>query len=162
MKPSPIPPPLEIYLLGMVDFEDALQLQRRLLYDAGEGGGAALVLCEHPPTISVGRSGSRTHIVPDDEELRSLGIRMRWVNRGGGCVLHLPGQLVAYLVLPLDRLGLNLQGYLDGLSQAMLGVLEVPWDLAGRDPFECPGFSSDRRGWARSESRSTAGSPIMD
>ena len=66
MKPSPIPPPLEIYLLGMVDFEDALQLQRRLLYDAGEGGGAALVLCEHPPTISVGRSGSRTHIVPDD------------------------------------------------------------------------------------------------
>jgi lipoyl(octanoyl) transferase len=138
MKPSPIPPPLEIYLLGMVDFEDALQLQRRLLYDAGEGGGAALVLCEHPPTISVGRSGSRTHIVPDDEELRSLGIRMRWVNRGGGCVLHLPGQLVAYLVLPLDRLGLNLQAYLDGLSRAMLGVLEE-FDLRGETRSEAPG-----------------------
>jgi lipoyl(octanoyl) transferase len=138
MTPSPIPPPLEVYLLGLVDFEDAQQLQRRLVYDAGEGGSAALVLCEHPPTISVGRSGSRTHIVPDDEELRSLGIRVRWVNRGGGCVLHIPGQLSAYLVLPLDRLGLNLQGYLDGLDQTLLGVLEE-FDLRGETRPEAPG-----------------------
>src|SRR5947199_7250504 len=97
MTPSPLPPPLEVYLLGLVDFDDAQRLQRRLVYDLGERGGAALVLCEHPPTISVGRSGSRVHILPDDETLRSLGVSTHWVNRGGGCVLHLPGQLCAYL-----------------------------------------------------------------
>ena len=49
------------------------------------------MLCEHPPTISVGRSGSRAHIVPDDDALRGLGIKVHWVNRGGGCILHRPG-----------------------------------------------------------------------
>jgi lipoyl(octanoyl) transferase len=142
MKPSPILPPLEVYLLGLVEFEDVQQLQRRLVYELGEGGGAALVLCEHPPTISVGRSGSRTHIAPDDDELRSLGIRVRWINRGGGCVLHVPGQLVAYLVWPLERLGLNLQGYLDGLYRALLGLLRE-FDLRGTTRPEAPGVFLD-------------------
>jgi lipoyl(octanoyl) transferase len=110
-------------MLGLVDFDEAQQLQRRLVYDLGERGGASLVLCEHPPTISVGRSGSRVHIVPDDDGLRSLGIEVRWVNRGGGCVLHLPGQLAAYLALPLEPLGFDLSRYLDGLHAAILGVL---------------------------------------
>src|SRR3954454_12447761 len=95
LSPRPLPP-LEVYLLGLVDFEEVQQLQRRLVYDLGERGGGSLLLCEHPPTISVGRSGSRAHIVPDDEELRAMGIKVHWVNRGGGCILHLPGQLAVY------------------------------------------------------------------
>src|SRR5947209_15502199 len=95
------PPVLEVYLLGLVDYEDALRLQRRLVYEVGGANGdlAALVLCEHPPTISVGRRGSRAHIECDDEELASRNIRVRWVNRGGGCYLHVPGQLVVYPIL---------------------------------------------------------------
>lgn len=123
MTPDPAPPPLEVYLLGVVAFEDAQRLQRRLVYDLGEGGGAALVLCEHPPTISVGRSGSRLHILPDDDELRALGVPVYWVNRGGGCVLHLPGQLAAYFAAPLDRLGLDLMTYLDRLHHVVIDVL---------------------------------------
>ena len=69
----PDSPPLEVYLLGLVDFEEVQQLQRRLVYDLGDRGGASLVLCEHPPTISVGRSGSRLHINADDAELREHG-----------------------------------------------------------------------------------------
>src|SRR5262245_32425790 len=112
MLPSPLPPPLEVYLLGLTPFDDAQRLQRRLVYDIGETGGGALILCEHPPTISVGRSGSRAHIAADDEELNDLFIRSHWVNRGGGCVLHLPGQLAAYLILPLEPLRLTLGAYL--------------------------------------------------
>src|SRR3954470_22692141 len=115
MTVSPQAPPLEVYMLGVVDFDEVQRLQRRLVYDLGERGGAALVLCEHPPTISVGRSGSRLHIGPDDDALRSLGVKVHWVNRGGGCVLHLPGQLSAYVAVSLTRLGLDVQGYLDGL-----------------------------------------------
>ena len=104
------PPPLEIYLLGSVSIEDALRVQRRLVYDLGEPGeqGAALILCEHPPIVTVGRSGSRAHIAVDDDTLRELGLRMQWVNRGGGCILHLPGQLAAYLAIPLDKHKLSL------------------------------------------------------
>src|ERR1700733_13040114 len=129
MRPSPQLPSLEVYMLGLVDFSEVQQLQRRIVYELGEQGGAALILCEHPPTISVGRSGSRAHIGPDDNSLQALGITVRWVNRGGGCVLHLPGQLATYLVLPLDTFGLNVQGYLDRLHMTIIRVLEE-FDLA--------------------------------
>jgi lipoyl(octanoyl) transferase len=124
MTVSPQAPPLEVYMLGLVDFDEVQQLQRRLVYELGERGGASLVLCEHPPTISVGRSGSRAHIVPDDAELRAMGIKVRWVNRGGGCVLHLPGQITAYVILPLAPLGLDVGRYLQGLHDALVGVLD--------------------------------------
>ena len=75
MLSSPAAPPLEVYMLGLVDFEEVQQLQRRLVYDLGERGGGALVLCEHPPTISVGRSGSRAHIAADDDALPGWGSR---------------------------------------------------------------------------------------
>jgi lipoate-protein ligase B len=68
--------------------------------------------------------------VPDDAVLKSLGIQTHWVNRGGGCVLHLPGQLVAYVAVSLDRLGLDLQGHLDRLHAALLGTLAA-FDLEG-------------------------------
>ncbi|HEV3168667.1 MAG TPA: lipoyl(octanoyl) transferase LipB [Isosphaeraceae bacterium] len=140
MLRSPLPPPLEIYLLGTIEFEDAQQLQRRLVYDLGEdGGGGALVLCEHPPTFTVGRSGSRFHIVPDDDELRDREIRVHWVNRGGGCVLHLPGQLAGYLALPLHRVGLNLKTYVDGLHSALGSALEE-FDLPSSTRTDAPGL----------------------
>jgi lipoyl(octanoyl) transferase len=123
-------PPLEVYLLGLVDFEEVQQLQRRLVYDLGDRGSASLVLCEHPPTISVGRSGSRVHISADDEELHALGIRVHWVNRGGGCILHLPGQVAAYFALPLEPQGLDLQRYLDRLHAAIIALLHE-FDLNG-------------------------------
>jgi lipoyl(octanoyl) transferase len=133
-------PSLEVYLLGLVDFEEVQQLQRRLVYDLGERSGAALVLCEHPPTISVGRSGSRLHIAADDAELRALGIKVYWVNRGGGCILHLPGQLAAYFALPLAPRALDLRRYLDGLHTALIRVLDE-FDLKGTCRPGCGGVS---------------------
>ena len=49
------------HLLGCVDFEDCLSLQRRLAYDAlTRGDGRIVVLiCEHPPLVTIGRAGSR-------------------------------------------------------------------------------------------------------
>jgi lipoyl(octanoyl) transferase len=117
-------------MLGLVEFDDAQRLQRRLVYDLGERGGGSLILCEHPPTISVGRSGSRSHIAADDDELRALGVRVHWVNRGGGCILHVPGQITGYFSLALEPLGYNLARYLNGLNEAIIGVLEE-FDLQG-------------------------------
>src|SRR5262249_46537675 len=115
---------LQVYLLGTVDFDAALALQRQLVYQvAGERDQAALILCEHPPTITVGRQGSRAHILYEPEELAALRWRVRWVNRGGGCLLRLPGQLAIYPILPLDRLELGLHDYLDRLRGSIIDVL---------------------------------------
>src|SRR5712692_5787675 len=97
---------LQVYLLGSVDFEAALALQRLLAYRvAGDRSNAALLICEHPPLITVGRHGSRAHILCEPEELRARRWRVRWVNRGGGSILHVPGQLAIYPVLSLDHHG---------------------------------------------------------
>lgn len=125
-------PVLHAYLLGQVSVQDALYLQRRLLYEvSGENGRqAALVLCEHPLSITVGRSGSRLHILPDDNELRRREIPVVWVNRGGGCWLHLPGQIVAYTAYPVRNRAVGL--YRDALRRAVTAALQE----LGVAPFE--------------------------
>ena len=121
---------LHVYLLGRVAFADALDLQRRLVYEVGgDRSAGVLVLCEHPPTITIGRLGSQSHVLLEGRELAARGWPVRWVNRGGGCLLHAPGQLAVYPVLALDVLGLSVQGYLDRLRALLADVareMEVP------------------------------------
>jgi lipoyl(octanoyl) transferase len=117
-------PVLSAYLLGTVEFESALALQRLLAYQAaGDRDRAALVLCEHPPLLTVGRHGSRAHVLYEPEELQLRGWPVRWVNRGGGCLLHLPGQLAVYPVVALDRIGLGVRDYVARLEEVLRAVL---------------------------------------
>lgn len=116
---------LRIYLMGVVDFDALLRLQRRLVYEvSSDRSQGALILCEHPATISVGREGSSSHIQLDPRELHWRGIAVRWVNRGGGCMLHLPGQLSMYPIVPLDQLGFDLPTYLQRLQQVAIQVAD--------------------------------------
>jgi len=94
---------LEAHLLGEVPFDAVLALQQRLVYEAGgqKGPAISLLLCEHPPVITIGRLGSRAHLRTTTAELASRQIDLRWVNRGGGTLLHSPGQLAVYPVVPL-------------------------------------------------------------
>lgn len=115
---------LQVYLFGTVDFEAALALQRRLVYQvSGEHEAAALIVCEHPPLITVGRHGSRAHIFLEPEELNARQWRVRWVNRGGGCWLHLPGQFSVYPILSLERMNLGVQEYLERLQRVLITTL---------------------------------------
>ena len=133
---------LQAYLLGQVPLDDALALQRRLVYDAGgDRSTAFLLLCEHPPAVTIGRSGSFAHLRVEPETLRTRRWDVRRVNRGGGCLLHVPGQLVGYVILALDAFALNVQQYLDQLHALLADVLsglEVPVDLrAGQSGVWC-------------------------
>ncbi len=120
----PINPALRTYLLGLVDFEGALRLQRRLHFEVtGNRREAALILCEHLPIFTVGRQGSRANIRIAEDELSSRSWRIRWVNRGGGCVLHVPGQLAIYPVLPLNSMKLTISQYLKKLSTVIQETL---------------------------------------
>jgi len=118
-------PLLDVYLLGELEFERALRLQSRLVYDVSGSDGqlAALVLCEHRGVITIGRQGSRAHIACGDDELAALGLTLRWVNRGGGCVLHRPGQLVVYPVMPVSPESLKPADYVRRLAECVANVL---------------------------------------
>jgi lipoyl(octanoyl) transferase len=115
---------LEVHLLGLVDFDAALTLQERLVFEISgrEDRQGALLLCEHPPLITLGREASIADVLADETDVRSAGIEIRWISRGGGAVVHAPGQLAVYPLLPLDRLGIGLAEYRRRLEDAMIAV----------------------------------------
>ena len=115
---------LDVHLLGVVDYDSALFLQERMLFDLScrNDTKGALFLCEHPPMVTVGREGSRSHILADSHDLISRQMEVRRVNRGGGCLVHAPGQLAVYPVLPLDRLHIGLAAYRQLLEESLIDV----------------------------------------
>jgi lipoyl(octanoyl) transferase len=132
---------LRVYLLGSVEFEAALRFQRRLHFEISENRTqAALVLCEHPPSISVGRLGSHAHVHLHGDHLDSWRMPQRWVNRGGGCILHLAGQLAVYPIFPLEELGLNVAAYLQRLGQIFV-------DLTADFSLRAPARADDTGLW---------------
>lgn len=136
---------LQVYLLGTIDLPSLLQAQRRMVYDvAGDRSRGVLVLCDHLHAVSIGREGSCAHVGYEASDLTSREWPVRWVNRGGGVLLHAPGQLAIYPILALDRLGLDLQGYLDRLHDVLIDVLaglEIP---AVRRPHRAGVFVRNR------------------
>lgn len=127
---------LHAYLLGRIGYDELLALQRRLVYEvSGNRTHGFVILCEHPPAISIGREGSASHITLEPEELQAFDWPVRWVNRGGGCLLHLPGQIACYPIIALDALNIGLQEYLDrlhGLIRDVVVGCDVPGELHAR------------------------------
>jgi lipoyl(octanoyl) transferase len=116
--------------MGRLTWDQVWSLQRRLIYEvSGEVQPQITVLCcEHPELITVGRRGSRSHIRLSDESLRRERLAVRWVGRGGGCLLHAPGQLCVYPILSLPSQGWTVGEYLSRLQAgvcAALGELNI-------------------------------------
>ncbi|MDM7936488.1 MAG: lipoyl(octanoyl) transferase LipB [Cyanobium sp. CZS 48M] len=105
-----------------VPFEQAWtwqrQWQERLLGDPD--GPEALLLLQHPPCYTLGRGASERFLGFDPSDPPAPLFR---IDRGGEVTHHLPGQLVAYPVLALQRHGGDLHLYLRELEAAVLEVL---------------------------------------
>ncbi|MCH8923957.1 MAG: hypothetical protein IIA67_12515 [Planctomycetes bacterium] len=71
----------------------------------------------------MGRQGSRAHIYFEPRELVSRQLPLRWVNHGGSCMVHLPGQLAIYPIVPLDRRGMTVGEYMDRLQSALVDTM---------------------------------------
>ena len=118
-------PAVQVHLLGQIDYGLCLALEQRLVYEASgrTDGQVSLLICEHDGLISVGRQGSRGHIRMSPRTLESNQLAVQWVNRGGGCVLHLPGQLAVYPIVPLGWHGWTVGEYLSRLQNAIAASL---------------------------------------
>jgi lipoyl(octanoyl) transferase len=116
---------LEFHLLGRLDWERVWSLQQRLMYETGgrTQPQVTVLCCEHPDSITIGRSGSRGHIRMSDEELHRQQVSIKFVGRGGGCVYHTPGQLCLYPILSLERFGWSVGEYLRRLQHGLCRTL---------------------------------------
>lgn len=121
--------------LGRMAYRPCWELQRRLA--SARAAGAlpdVLLLVEHPPVFTLGRSARPEHVLWDEEECRRRGVEVVAVDRGGDVTYHGPGQLVGYPIVHLGELGLGVRAYVHALEQAMIDLLQRMGVSAHRAP----------------------------
>jgi len=103
--------------LGIVDYQEAWDLQRSLAAGVADGTRPDTVLMlEHPPTVTLGRRTEEGELhIPEDAEVDVVE-----VDRGGKSTYHAPGQLVCYPILDLTRHGQDVKRYCRDLEEALI------------------------------------------
>lgn len=88
---------------------------------AGDSSCARLILCEHAPIITRGRSSSSHNLLFSAEELLRRGIELVDISRGGDVTYHGPGQLLIY---PVVRVGPRVAAFLSSLAEVLVTLAE--------------------------------------
>jgi lipoate-protein ligase B len=115
---------LRVCHLGPTAYRDALALQEGLVQARAAGlTGDWLLYPDHPPVLTVGRSGSEASLKADRATLERLGIDIFEVARGGDFTWHGPGQLVGYLVCDLTARGRDLHRFLREIEGSLIDAL---------------------------------------
>jgi lipoyl(octanoyl) transferase len=104
--------------LGQAPYLPTFDAMRAFTETRGPETDDELWLCEHEPVYTLGIAGRIEH-VRDPE-----GIPVVQTNRGGQVTYHGPGQVVAYPLVDLKRLGVHVKEYVFRLENAVLRVLE--------------------------------------
>ena len=120
---------LAVRWLGRVAYPDA-HAQMRALLEARIRDEApdTLLLCEHDPVYTLGRSRGAAQNVLD-----ARGVPVLPVERGGDVTFHGPGQLTGYPILRLPAHRQDLHAYLRGLEDCLIDLLATMQIVGGRD-----------------------------
>jgi lipoyl(octanoyl) transferase len=111
--------------LGTVPYATALEMQRDLARRriTGEIDEDVLLLLEHPPVVTLGRTTKEAHLISSPERLHARGVEVCEVERGGDVTFHGPGQLVGYPIFDLKRHRRDLHWYLRQVEEALIVAL---------------------------------------
>ncbi len=122
--------------LGLIEYGKAWDLQENLLKQALEikaqrhrdpdldlSTRDRLLICEHPPVYTLGKSGFMENLLVGNQVLGELGVEFYRTNRGGDITFHGPGQIVGYPVLDLEHFFTDLGKYMRSLEQVIIDTL---------------------------------------
>ena len=120
---------------GCLPYSQALDLQMRIsalkksVYDKD-----VLLLLEHFPVVTLGRSADRKNLLVDEIFLKDKGIDFRETDRGGDITFHGPGQLVGYPILALRTGERDVRNYMRNLEESLIRLLRRYGIESDRDP----------------------------
>lgn len=128
-------PSLLVVSLGVVPYAEALELQRAVARAriAGAVADDVLLLVEHPPVVTLGRSTKATSLPLSADAIRARGVEVYEVERGGDVTFHGPGQLVGYPIVDLKRQKRDLHWYLRQVEDSLILALGELGVAAGRN-----------------------------
>jgi len=124
---------IQVIDTGIKPYLQVLALQEELFHknvtakEKGEATQNYLILCQHPPVFTLGKSGKRENILVSDADLHA---EFYHANRGGDVTFHGPGQLVVYPILDLDSLHMGVAQYIMNIEEVIINSLQ-PYQLKG-------------------------------
>lgn len=117
--------------LGTMPYKECWDIQRNLFDERlqrhssqqtpDEAG--CLLMVEHTPVYTLGKSGKHSNMLLSEEHLARLGAEFFHIDRGGDITFHGPGQVVCYPILDLERIGIGLRRYIDVLESAVIDTV---------------------------------------
>lgn len=133
--------------LGRRRYGEVLELQRNLCRRkvAGEITEDLLLLVEHQPVVTLGRSAKASSMPVPRKLLEARGVEVFEVERGGDVTLHAPGQLVGYPIIDLSRWKPDLHWYLRQLEASLIGALGNLGITAQRNPGKTGVWTGGRK-----------------
>jgi lipoate-protein ligase B len=131
---------------GLIPYAPAYELQRQLV--AARKARVipdALLLCEHPHVITLGRNGTRENLRVSGALLEQKNVEFHSSDRGGDITYHGPGQIVGYPILDLTEHRRDIGWYVAQLEEVMIGVT-ADFGLAAKRVCGRPGAWIDTPG----------------
>lgn len=138
---------LTVVDLGLIDYMEAFEIQNKLLQLRQQNkAGDILLLLEHPPVLTIGRSGHRSNLLVSEEWLGSIGVSVYDVNRGGDITYHGPGQIVGYPIIDISGMGRDIRSFVRNLEEVFIRLLADMYGItAGRDPEHTGVWVGDKK-----------------
>jgi lipoyl(octanoyl) transferase len=103
--------------LGLAPYEPTWQAMKRFTDERNPSALDEVWLLQHPAVFTQGQAGKAEHLLNAGE------IPVIQVDRGGQVTYHGPGQLIAYLLLDVRRLGLGVRELVSRMEQSLVGLL---------------------------------------
>lgn len=110
--------------LGHADYKEVWDLQTKIHLEKQNGRTDDIIYtAEHNHVYTLGKSGSRDHILLSEEEMAANGISYYEIDRGGDITYHGPGQLVVYPIIDLNNYYKDTHRYLRDLEEVVIRTL---------------------------------------
>ncbi len=106
-----------IHTLGRQSYLPVWQAMQAFTDQRSSDTADALWLVEHAPVFTLGQAGRSEHVLAPGE------IPVIHVDRGGQVTYHGPGQIVAYPLIDLRRLGIGVKALVERIEQAIIDTL---------------------------------------
>ena len=141
-EPLPTPTPQVSTLVQFsqpIPYAEAWTIQKQLQRERiAERQGDALLLLEHLPVYTLGRTTQPAHWDCGEEVLRRTGASIQPVDRGGSITYHGPGQVVGYPILKLSHYCSGPKQYVQKLEEVLIHTV-ARWGIEGYRLEKKPG-----------------------
>ena len=115
---------LQVLDLGIRSYKEAWDIQKQLhAHRVAQKIPNTLILVEHDPVITMGKSGQDSNVLFPVELLKEKGVDYFQVERGGDVTFHGPGQLVGYPIFNVRDGLAGVKPYIHGVEDAIIATL---------------------------------------